>query len=110
MEALHAWRGAFAVYVKDNNEEKIKEFLDLALSMPIHMVHLDSEDCSSESMNFRENLKDMGDILRVTPLMRLMHFSAWKLAYLKKRKNNQKILRRSGYFSIVQAKKIVILV
>ena len=91
VEPLHAWWGAFAVYVKDNNEEKIKEFLDLALSMPIHMVHLDSEDCSSESMNFRENLKDMGDILRVTPLMRLIHFSAWKSAYLKKQKKLQKI-------------------
>ena len=86
-EPLHAWWGAFAAYVKDNNEEKLKEWLYLALSMPIHMVHLDSvDDCSSESMNYRELLKEMGDILRVTPLMRLVHFSAWKAGYLKKQK------------------------
>ena len=42
-------------------------------------------------MNYRENLKDMGDILRVTPLMRLIHFSALKSAYLKKQKKLQKI-------------------
>ena len=87
VEPLHAWWGAFAAYVKDNNDEKIQEFSNLALSMPIHIMHLDSvDDCSAESMNFRESLKEMGDILRVTPLMRILHFSAWKAAYLKKQK------------------------
>ena len=87
VEPLHAWWGAFAVFVKDDNEEKIKEWTSLALSIPIHMVHLDSvDDCSSESMNYRELLQEMGDILRVTPLMRILHWSAWKTGYLKKQK------------------------
>ena len=87
VEPLHAWWGAFAVFVKDDNEEKIKEWTSLGLSIPIHMAHLDSvDDCSSESMNFRELLQEMGDILRVTPLMRILHWSAWKTGYLKKQK------------------------
>ena len=90
-EPLHAWWGAFAAYVKDENEEKIKEWQNLALSMPVRMVHLDSvDDRSSESMNYRELLKEMGDILRVTPLMRILHFSSWKATYLK----NTEIIRR----------------
>ena len=87
VEPLHAFWGAFAAHVKNNNDEKIREFLRIALSMQIHMVHLDSEDdCSSESMNYRELLKEMGDLLRVTPLMRLIHFSHWKARYLKQQK------------------------
>ena len=42
-------------------------------------------------MNYRELLKEMGDILRVTPLMRILHFSSWKATYLKKHRNNKKI-------------------
>ena len=78
VEHLHAWWAGFAEAVGRDDAEELSEWRRCALSTIVDIHHMTNDDITWQSMQCRENVQTDFEALRCTPLMRMLHFGAFK--------------------------------
>ena len=78
MEHLHAWWHGFAGAIRSEDDDSIKTWTFHARSAAIVFKDLSKENANWSAMEDRESTRTDYDNLRCTPLLRLVHFMAFK--------------------------------
>ena len=79
IEHLHAWWAGFASSCLANDRDAIEAWVKHALTTQVTFDKATKDDSTSMSaMQFRENLRTDFEVMRCTPLLRVIHFAAFK--------------------------------
>ena len=79
VEHLHAWWAAFAASCRADDGDAIKAWSTYALTTRVTFNRADNEEGNSwAAMQSRESIKVDYEVMRCTPLLRIIHFAAFK--------------------------------
>ena len=79
IEHLHAWWAGFASSCRANDRDAIEAWVKHALTTQVTFDKATKDDSTSmNAMQFREDLKTDYEVMRCTPLLRVIHFAAFK--------------------------------